>query len=102
MIKDLGPGGMRLKHVPLDMRFAQAFGGRNPDAYERLRLDVVRANPTPFMRRGEVDAAWRCHDPHLPSPRAKRVQPPAHISPHCGPTPHVAPPAPCAPPHADA
>src|SRR3546814_5397828 len=56
MIKDPGPGGMRLKHVPLDMSFAQAFGGRNPDAYERLLMDVVRGNPTLFMRRDEVDA----------------------------------------------
>src|SRR3546814_7349108 len=46
MIKDPGPGGMRLKHVPLDMSFAQAFGGRNHDAYERLLMDVVRGNPT--------------------------------------------------------
>ncbi len=30
MIKDPGPGGMRLQHVPLDMSFAKAFGVRNP------------------------------------------------------------------------
>ena len=29
MIKDPGPGGMRLRQVPLDMSFAQAFDGRN-------------------------------------------------------------------------
>ena len=29
MIKDPGPGGMRLQHVPLDMTFADAFGVRN-------------------------------------------------------------------------
>ena len=46
MIKDPGPGGMRLQHVPLDMTFAEAFGARNPDAYERLILDVVRGNQT--------------------------------------------------------
>ena len=32
--------------VALDMSFAQAFDVRNPDAYERLLLDVVRANQT--------------------------------------------------------
>ncbi len=29
MIKDPGPGGMRLRHVSLDMSFAQAFDVRN-------------------------------------------------------------------------
>ncbi|HTN96951.1 MAG TPA: glucose-6-phosphate dehydrogenase [Nordella sp.] len=65
MIKDPGPGGMRLQHVPLDMSFADAFGIRNPDAYERLILDVVRGNQTLFMRRDEVEAAWSGIDPIL-------------------------------------
>jgi len=63
MIKDPGPGGMRLRHVPLDMSFADAFQVRNPDAYERLLLDVVRGNQTLFMRRDEVEAAWSWIDP---------------------------------------
>lgn len=65
MIKDPGPGGMRLRHVPLDMSFAQAFEVRNPDAYERLLLDVIRNNQTLFMRRDEVEAAWKWVDPIL-------------------------------------
>ena len=65
MIKDPGPGGMRLQHVPLDMSFAEAFGIRNPDAYERLIMDVVRGNQTLFMRRDEVEAAWKWIDPIL-------------------------------------
>ena len=65
MIKDPGPGGMRLKHVPLDMTFADAFDVRNPDAYERLLMDVVRGNQTLFMRRDEVEAAWQWVDPIL-------------------------------------
>ncbi len=65
MIKDPGPGGMRLRHVPLDMSFAESFGARNPDAYERLLMDVVRCNQTLFMRRDEVEAAWRWIDPIL-------------------------------------
>ena len=65
MIKDPGPGGMRLRHVPLDMSFDQAFEVRNPDAYERLIMDVVRGNQTLFMRRDEVEAAWRWIDPIL-------------------------------------
>ncbi|MGH6761864.1 MAG: glucose-6-phosphate dehydrogenase [Phyllobacterium sp.] len=65
MIKDPGPGGMRLRHVPLDMSFAAAFDVRNPDAYERLLMDVVRGNQTLFMRRDEVVAAWQWIDPIL-------------------------------------
>ncbi|WP_322989302.1 glucose-6-phosphate dehydrogenase [Hoeflea sp.] len=65
MIKDPGPGGMRLRHVSLDMSFADRFGERSPDAYERLLLDVVRCNQTLFMRRDEVEAAWNWIDPIL-------------------------------------
>lgn len=65
MIKDPGPGGMRLRQVPLDMSFAEAFKIRNPDAYERLIMDVIRGNQTLFMRRDEVDAAWGWVDPIL-------------------------------------
>jgi glucose-6-phosphate 1-dehydrogenase len=65
MSKDPGPGGMRLRLVPLDMSFATAFHVRNPDAYERLVLDVVRGDQTLFMRRDEVEAAWGWIDPIL-------------------------------------
>ncbi|TPW30792.1 glucose-6-phosphate dehydrogenase [Martelella alba] len=65
MIKSPGPGGMRLRHVSLDMAFAQAFDVRNPDAYERLLLDVIRSNQTLFMRRDEVEVAWNWVDPIL-------------------------------------
>jgi glucose-6-phosphate 1-dehydrogenase len=65
MIKDPGPGGMRLRNVSLDMSFASAFNVRNPDAYERLLMDVIRSNQTLFMRRDEVEAAWEWVDPIL-------------------------------------
>ncbi|MBU2958504.1 glucose-6-phosphate dehydrogenase [Paracoccus sp. 1_MG-2023] len=66
MIKEPGPGGMRLVQVPLDMSFADALGpdGRDmPDAYERLIMDVIRGNQTLFMRGDEVEAAWAWTDP---------------------------------------
>ena len=65
MIKDPGPGGMRMRNVSLDMSFAEAFAVRNPDAYERLLMDTIRSNQTLFMRRDEVEAAWRWVDPIL-------------------------------------
>ena len=77
MIKDPGPGGMRLRHIPLDMSFAESFHERNPDAYERLIMDVIRGNQTLFMRRDEVEAAWRWIDPILAAweERGQTVQP---------------------------
>lgn len=63
MIKDPGPGGMRLREVPLNLSFAQTFSERTPEAYERLLLDVVRGNQTLFMRRDELEAAWAWVDP---------------------------------------
>jgi glucose-6-phosphate 1-dehydrogenase len=63
MIKDPGPGGMRLREVPLNLSFAQTFAERTPEAYERLLLDVIRGNQTLFMRRDELEAAWAWVDP---------------------------------------
>jgi glucose-6-phosphate 1-dehydrogenase len=63
MIKDPGPGGMRLREVPLNLSFAEAFQERTPEAYERLLLDVVRGSQTLFMRRDELEAAWMWVDP---------------------------------------
>lgn len=63
MIKDPGPGGMRLREVPLNLSFAATFAERTPEAYERLLLDVIRGNQTLFMRRDELEAAWKWVDP---------------------------------------
>src|ERR1700685_292458 len=54
---------MRVQHVPLDMSFAEAFGVAPADAYERLLMDALRGNAALFMRRDEVEAAWRFVDP---------------------------------------
>ena len=63
MIKDPGPGGMRLREVPLNLSFAATFAERTPEAYERLLLDVIRGNQTLFMRRDELEEAWKWVDP---------------------------------------
>jgi glucose-6-phosphate 1-dehydrogenase len=63
MAKDPGPGGLRLRPTRLNISFGEAFGTRYPDAYERLLMDAVRGNPTLFMRRDEVEAAWRWVEP---------------------------------------
>ncbi len=61
-IKEPGAGGMRLKSLPLNLSYADNFTVRYPDAYERLLMDVVRGNLSLFMRRDEVEAAWRWCD----------------------------------------
>lgn len=61
-VKEPGPGGLRVRPVPLNLTFADAFTLRYPDAYERLLMDVVRGNLSLFMRRDEVDAAWAWAD----------------------------------------
>jgi glucose-6-phosphate 1-dehydrogenase len=65
MAKEPGPGGLHLRPVPLNLSFAEAFASRSADAYERLLMDVVRGNPTLFMRRDEVEAAWGWAEPIL-------------------------------------
>ncbi|MBO0906445.1 glucose-6-phosphate dehydrogenase [Jiella sonneratiae] len=90
MIKDPGPGGMRLKHVPLDMTFAESFMTRNPDAYERLLMDVIRGNQTLFMRRDEVEAAWEWVDPILKAWAEKSVKPQGYTAGTWGPSASVA------------
>lgn len=58
------PGaGMRLKPVDLALDLGETFKLRSLDAYERLLMDVVNGNLTLFMRRDELDAAWRWIDP---------------------------------------
>lgn len=90
MIKDPGPGGMRLKQVPLDMTFAESFSARNPDAYERLLMDVVRGNQTLFMRRDEVTAAWKFIDPILDHWKESGEGPKLYTSGTWGPTQAIA------------
>ncbi len=78
MIKEPGPGGMRLTEVPLDMSFAEALGDEGadiPDAYERLIMDVIRGNQTLFMRGDEVEAAWAWTDPIIQGWEARGDKP---------------------------
>ncbi len=54
---------MHLQPVHLDLDFNDVFKKRQMIAYERLLLDIIRGNPTLFMRRDEVAAAWEWIDP---------------------------------------
>ena len=52
---------MRLQQVDLELN-SPINTTRKPEAYERLLLDVIRSNPTLFMRLDEVEAAWKWAD----------------------------------------
>ncbi|MCJ8520819.1 glucose-6-phosphate 1-dehydrogenase [Pseudorhizobium tarimense] len=90
MIKDPGPGGMRLRNVSLDMSFAEAFSVRHPDAYERLLTDTIRSNQTLFMRRDEVEAAWQWIDPILSGWEATGQAPQGYTAGTWGPSQAIA------------
>ncbi|MCS4505846.1 glucose-6-phosphate dehydrogenase [Arhodomonas aquaeolei] len=66
---------MRLRPVYLDLDFAEAFKARQPDAYERLLMDVLRGSLTLFMRRDELAAAWEWVDPILDAWRETEDEP---------------------------
>lgn len=51
--------GVALREVALDVSLStEAAGQRRRIAYERLLLDLVEGDPTLFVRRDEVEAAW--------------------------------------------
>ncbi|MCC6472677.1 MAG: glucose-6-phosphate dehydrogenase [Burkholderiales bacterium] len=63
MHKKPGLNEVHLGEVPLNLSLADALGaGRRRIAYERMLLDVLRDNPALFVRRDEVEAAWRWID----------------------------------------
>ncbi|TAJ71104.1 MAG: glucose-6-phosphate dehydrogenase [Phenylobacterium sp.] len=61
----LSQGGMRLQSLPLSLSLLRTYegaGGRRRIAYERLLLDVIHGDATLFVRRDEVEEAWRWVD----------------------------------------
>jgi len=81
--------GMRLQKVELDLNVAEN-APRVPDAYEHLLLDVIRDNPTLFMRRDEVEAAWVWADKILDGWSEKNVKPKSYQAGTNGPSAAIA------------
>jgi len=80
------PGeGMRLKPVSLALDLGETFKTRSLDAYERLLMDTVKGNLTLFMRRDELDAAWRWIDPILSGWQQYDERPKSYIAGSWGP-----------------
>lgn len=63
--KHPGLGDIEIDRVSLDFAYQRAYDQPNPDAYERLILDVIEGDATLFMRADEVEAQWRVVAPML-------------------------------------
>ncbi len=90
MTKSPEPGGLHLSPTQLDISFEKAFATRYPDAYERLLMDSVRGNPTLFMRRDEVEAAWSWVEPIIEAWDEHREVPRLYSAGSWGPTSAIA------------
>jgi glucose-6-phosphate 1-dehydrogenase len=64
---------VRVYPVKMEFNYASSFGGTTPEAYERLMLDVMAGDATLFMRRDQVDAAWKFVMPILETWEQERV-----------------------------
>ncbi len=63
MAKDLDTLDMRLQPATLNLNFSDTYKRFKSDAYKRLILDAVAANPSLFIHRDEVAHAWAWIDP---------------------------------------
>ena len=60
------PGeGMRLRYTDLEFSYSRQFGGRLPEAYEPLLLDVMHGDASLFARADEVERSWEIIDPFI-------------------------------------
>jgi glucose-6-phosphate 1-dehydrogenase len=59
--------GQYMSLNPVDMIFSykDEYDGNEPEAYETLLLDVMEGNATLFMRKDQVEAAWKIIMPIL-------------------------------------
>jgi glucose-6-phosphate 1-dehydrogenase len=64
MVKEPG-SGMNLHPVKLELDLQSSSDKRRAEAYERLLIDVIKGRLTHFMRRDELEAAWRWIEPIL-------------------------------------
>ena len=84
--KEPGPGGFRLRSLPLNLSFSDTYPVRYPDAYERLLMEVLRGNPALFMHREEVERAWEWIDGIIDSWKQSRMKAQDYVAGTWGPT----------------
>ena len=92
LTKDQGlDKGMRLRQGPLKLSFSEAFDAeRIPDAYERLLWEVMKNNQYLFVRRDEVESAWRWVDQVIATWKTHGGQPKRYAAGSWGPTAAIA------------
>lgn len=58
------PGtSLQIRPVRMHFSYDAEFGAYTPEAYERLLLEAIEGDATLFIRRDEVETAWRIVDP---------------------------------------
>ena len=85
----LSSGGMRLQSLPLSLSLLSTYegaGGRRRIAYERLLLDVIQGDATLFVRRDEVEEAWRWVDGVADAWAEARLEPKPYAAGSWGPS----------------
>lgn len=83
--------GVSLRQVPLNLSLTDAFAGhRRRIAYERLILDVLHGNPTLFVRRDEIEAAWQWIDGIAQGWRQRGIIPKTYAAGTWGPSAAIA------------
>ena len=60
--KHPGVSGFDLEELPLDLNLHEYHEIGHQDCYERLLLDVIKGNPSLFVRRDEIEASWKWID----------------------------------------
>ncbi|MFO0966355.1 MAG: glucose-6-phosphate dehydrogenase [Gemmataceae bacterium] len=65
---------VRIYPVRMEFNYHSGFGKNSPEAYERLLLDVMAGDATLFMRRDQVEAAWKYLMPILDAWENARVR----------------------------
>ena len=51
-----------VRPVRMNFSYDAEFGAYTPEAYERLLLDAIAGDATLFLRRDEVETAWKIVD----------------------------------------
>lgn len=65
---------VRIYPVKMEFNYSSSFGNDTPEAYERLILDVMAGDATLFMRRDQVETAWKFVMPILEGWEGSRVR----------------------------
>jgi glucose-6-phosphate 1-dehydrogenase len=86
-----GTGSMDLQKSKLNLSFSDTFKDeRIADAYEKLLLEVMIGNQALFVRRDEVEAAWKWVDGILAAWKGSNEEPEPYQAGTWGPVASIA------------